>query len=194
MKLVIIEGCQGSGKSTLSNRLREEVKYSTLIKLCGLPPIEDQKYEIAQYHREFLTMISLMSHLPITFILDRSFLSEHVYAKLYKDYEFSNETTEFLLYLQEMELEVLFVLLTADKETLTERLHRPGKEQYQNIEYKADESIKQQNEYTKVFKRIPFDTLVLDESYQIEDKIRVIKEWLNNDKKGSGIYNDCGEA
>lgn len=168
--VVFVHGGQGCGKSTVTNILREQWTHAVLMRLAGVPSTQRNANEKSkQYHYEMLKAVQNIGRCQagMNFIFDRSFLCEKIYANLgFKAYDFEAET----LFLHEeglkpllAEYRVYMVLLTAKEETLNERLVRGDKPQFEQVVFKAQNSLAQQAEYLKEFDCLPegVQTLVI---------------------------------
>ena len=96
--IIIVEGPQGVGKSTLANFLRENLPTTNLYRLSGIAdktPTGKEKNKIM-----YLGLINYMEALEETqlnLIFDRTFFSEEVYCNLgYKEYRFDDEYRRLL--------------------------------------------------------------------------------------------------
>lgn len=155
-KVIIVEGAQGVGKTSVTRLLREKMTYTVLISLTGTPdktPSGEKKVYIEHY--SVLQMIDQCKHSDLNFVLDRSFITEKVYCKLnYTEYDFSssNALMEYLNHLGE-DYDVYYVTLVANANTLEQRLHR-DKPQHANVIFNHMTSLNQQNEYLNIAKHI----------------------------------------
>ena len=88
--IIIIEGPQGSGKSTMANFLRDNLASSNLYRLTGIKDKSETGFD--KNKTMYLGLINYMESLEETelnLIFDRTFFTEEVYAKLgYKNYNF----------------------------------------------------------------------------------------------------------
>lgn len=155
-KLLIVEGCTGSGKSTLTNNLREQMLSTSLIRLSGIKD-KSLKGEIRSllYHESVLKMLKGTYVSGMNWVMDRSFLSDYVYAKLrLKDYSFTYPFEVLTKQLDELSeyYDVHCCVLSVDKTCLEERLKR-DKAAYET--FSVESSIKQQKEYLNVLKDLP---------------------------------------
>lgn len=82
-KLVIIEGPQGTGKTTLANYLRDNMSGSNLYRLSGQKDKTQTglNYSIKMYDA-LLNYLEIMQDIPMDIIFDRTFMTEEVYARL----------------------------------------------------------------------------------------------------------------
>lgn len=158
--VIIVEGMQGVGKGAITTLLRENIPYSTLMRLSG---IADKSKEtgvekVFQLRMSELDFIKVNANSETTFILDRSYLSEKVYCNLgYKEYDFQQQTNilnEKLNELTEFFNVYIVVLALEDnaEEILKERLKR-DKADFPHSKFNVENSLKQQTEYiNEVFK------------------------------------------
>lgn len=157
--LICIHGGQGCGKTTITNQLREQQLHSTLIRLAGVPSMGEKANSRAlAYHLSMLKGVKGSASTGMNFIFDRSFLCEKVYANLgYKPHDFKKETQLLKYYLEILAnfYDIHFVLLTAKKETLEQRLKREGKPNFEQVVFDANNSLKQQEAYMEEFKHLP---------------------------------------
>ena len=88
--IIIIEGPQGSGKSTMANFLRDNLASSNLYRLTGIKDKSETGFE--KNKTMYLGLINYMESLEeteLSLIFDRTFFTEEVYAKLgYKNSNF----------------------------------------------------------------------------------------------------------
>lgn len=149
-KVVIIEGSQGTGKSTISTILREQMPYTNLLRLSGTSDnTRSGKEKVFWARNSELQMIYENRNNSINYILDRSHISEQVFCKLgYKDYSFNYETSilnESLTNISEY-YDVYFILLTADIDDYEERLKR-DKPEFLDLKFNTYSSVVQQEKY-----------------------------------------------
>lgn len=157
--IIIIEGPQGSGKSTMANFLRDNLASSNLYRLTG---IKDKS--ITGYGKNktmYLNLIDYMKSLEETelnLIFDRTFFTEQVYASLgYKEYKFDDVYECLVKKLSELDFDIYFVVLyLKDTSIYEQRLKR------QHHEYQAfslENSVNQQNLYLKLADDIKYDSI-----------------------------------
>ena len=86
-RLIIIEGPQGTGKTTLANYLRENIPSSNLYRLSGQKDkSKTGKLISKKMYLALLSYLKQMQDIPMDIIFDRTFFTEEVYARLgYKD-------------------------------------------------------------------------------------------------------------
>jgi thymidylate kinase len=151
-KLILLEGSRGTGKSTLAFQLRQTLKDSTLVNFTGFNiDGEIGLKKITGYYLNWLIMFLNMQSDKIeqTIICDRIFFSEMVYSTLYKSYDFEH-TYQILVEMFSRLNPIIFYLTINDEEELSKRLQRE-KIPFHNVEESVKETLKQQNEYDKIF-------------------------------------------
>ena len=111
--IIIIEGPQGVGKSTLANFLRDNLPSTNLYRLSGI----NDKTKTGKEKNEimYLELIDYMKKLEKTelnMVFDRFFFSEQVYSKLgYKEYLFDDVYEKLLNKFYELNYNIYFVVL-----------------------------------------------------------------------------------
>lgn len=153
--VIIVEGPQGAGKTTLTNRLREEMTSTNLIRMSG---VKDKtitgKEKSITVHKQQLNAMNMTHHCDMNYVLDRSFLTEFLYANLgYKPYSYSEEELEkdFDTTLKQLNacFKVIFVFLEPNDSNLEKRLRR-DKAEYQT--FSLENSINQKEFYKEIRK------------------------------------------
>jgi thymidylate kinase len=157
MKLIVVEGARGVGKSTYVQELRNIIPSTMVMQLTGMNKTENEFVNIHEHYCNMMSFLEDEKDMPYNLVMDRFFFSEYVMSKLYKDYNFCMSANQFSKRLAESGIEVVLVLLTLEgnaadsiEEIFQERLQRPDKVQYQNLKYEAEASVKEQELY-KVF-------------------------------------------
>lgn len=157
MRILVIEGARGTGKSTIARKLREKTKDSTLINFTGfsLDGIEGFDKVSSYYMNWFYFLESMKGH-DSTIICDRFFFSELVYSELYKDYDFSQQYSFFLTRLSKMadEIKILFFTIE-DEDELKTRLIR-DKVPFGTAEESTIETMRQQDVYEEIMNEVDF--------------------------------------
>lgn len=121
MKLVVLEGCDNTGKSTVATKLKAELELQGLrthITHWGKPEAKNQKENYLWWIAQTAGDLSSDSDVVIW---DRSFIGNHIYGTLYGDQPTLtfNEMMELLNYLYNNHVwEIQIHLLQADYETL----------------------------------------------------------------------------
>ena len=180
-KLIIIEGPQGTGKTTLSNFLRDNMLGSNLYRLSGQKDKTQTglNYSVTMYNA-LLDYLNVMQNIPMDIIFDRTFMTEEVYARLgYKEYSFTDIYNELLKKLSMLNYDIYyFSLYLKDVNLFKKRLARDSHHNYQ--EFSSQNSIDQQNMYLKIcddlsrFENIHITKLEMDDFKTAYDKVKRI--------------------
>lgn len=157
--IIIIEGPQGSGKSTMANFLRDNLASSNLYRLTGIKDKSKTGYEKNKVM--YLGLINYMESLEgteLNLIFDRTFFTEQVYASLgYKEYKFDDAYNRLVKKLSELDFNIYFVVLYCKDTSLYEKRLRRQHHQYQS--FSQENSVNQQNAYLKLIDEIKYDTI-----------------------------------
>ena len=158
-RLIIIEGPQGTGKTTLANYLRENIKGSNLYRLSGQKDktIEGKKYSIKMY-KSLINYLYKMQDIPMDLIFDRTFMTEEVYARLgYKDYSFTDTYRELVDDLVGLKYDIhYFSVYLENVELFRKRLARDSHHDYQAFSLQS--SVNQQNVYRDISRELALFT------------------------------------
>lgn len=183
--IIIIEGPQGSGKSTMANFLRDNLSSSNLYRLTGIKDKSITGYD--KNKSMYLGLINYMESLEDTelnLIFDRTFFTEEVYSILgYKEYRFDEAYDRLVKKLSQLDFNIyLVVLYCKDTSLYEDRLKR----QHHNYQaFSVENSVNQQNTYLHLLDEIEYDTINkiklcvddYDEAYKILiDSIPVLKD------------------
>lgn len=148
--IIIVEGPQGVGKSTLANFLRDNLSTTNLYRLSG---IKDKTSTGKEKNKiMYLGLINYMESLEETelnLVFDRTFFSEQVYSMLgYKEYNFDDVYKRLVKKLNALDYDIYFVVLYLKDETLYEKRLKRVHHNYQS--FSLQNSIDQQNAYLKL--------------------------------------------
>ena len=181
IKLIIVDGPQGTGKTTLANYLRENIGGSNLYRLSGQKDKSEsgKEYSIIMYDA-LADYLRAMQKVPMDMIFDRTFFTEEVYARLgLKDYSFTDEFRHYLRRLARLDYDIYYFSLYLENTNLfKKRLDRGAHHNYQA--FSLENSVNQQNVYKDIakevstFKNIKVIELPMDnfeESYKKIDEI-----------------------
>lgn len=162
-RLIIIEGPQGTGKTTLANYLRENIASSNLYRLSGQKDktMLGKQYSIDMYHA-LLDYLKRMQHIPMDIIFDRTFFTEEVYARLgYKEYQFTDVYNELLTKLISLDYRIYyFNLYLKNLDLFKKRLDREEHHLYQS--FSLDNSINQQRVYKEIIEEMLQNSRVIN--------------------------------
>lgn len=147
-RMIIVEGPQGTGKTTLTDYLRDNIPASNLYRLSGhkVKSIEGKEMSKIMYLDQ-LDYLEKLSKIPMDLIFDRTFFTEEVYARLgYKEYGFTDIFHELVNRLNSLNYEMYLVVLHLENtELFKQRLDRKSHHNYQS--FSIQNSINQQNTY-----------------------------------------------
>ena len=156
-KIIIVEGAQGAGKTTVTDFLRYAVKYTNLYRLTGTSDssIEGKKKATIMYDN-LLNYMKTLENLSINLLFDRTFFTEEIYCRLgFKDYSITDVYERLVEELSKMDFKIFyFTLYLKDEGQFEKRLARAGKAVPKYAKFKAESSINQQREYLKMAEEI----------------------------------------
>ena len=137
-RLIIIEGPQGTGKSTLANYLRDNLAGSNLYRLSGQKEKTAKgKALSAKMYDALLSYLEVMQDIPMDLIFDRTFFTEEVYATLgYKEYSFYDVYENLLKRLVHLNYDIYFFNLYLENESLYEERLKRLHHNYQDFSLK----------------------------------------------------------
>ena len=157
--IIIIEGPQGVGKSTMANFLRDNLASSNLYRLTGISDKTPTGYEKNKIM--YLGLINYMEALEETelnLIFDRTFFTEQVYSSLgYKEYKFDDVYNRLVKKLSDLDYNIYFVVLYLKDTSLYEKRLQRQHHQYQS--FSLENSINQQNAYLKLIDDIKYKSI-----------------------------------
>lgn len=152
-KLIIIEGAQGVGKTTITDFIRNSVPYTNLYRLNGTADsTASGKEKSKKMYMGLMDYIKTLENLNINLLFDRTFFSEEIYCRLgFKEYSFTDIYNELLDILSKMDFDIFYITLYLDKEDEFEkRLMREGKATTKYAKFDKRNSILQQNAYLRL--------------------------------------------
>lgn len=156
-KVIIIEGAQGSYKTTVTRKLKSKMLYTILMALTGVEDSSRNGSESAyKEHVSVLNMIDNCKGAGFNFILDRSHISEQVYNIIgYNDHDFKSRYDGLNSHLSHLadDYEIYLYVLTATEISFMTRLNR-DKPQFADVKYSVSNSLKQQKVYLELLSDI----------------------------------------
>lgn len=157
--IIIFEGANCTGKSTISQLVHLRTKYSLFLKLAPSPfyfEKEDGDYEKNMYYQAY----KFIENVPFnTIILDRFFYSEYIYSEIYKKYKI-DYFQDLIDKICGLNRKIFFILLTSEFNTILgrvcERRQVSDKDSIYGIENEkiALEYIKSQELFVRKFNEI----------------------------------------
>lgn len=171
-KIIIVEGPQGTGKTTVTDFIRFKLNYTNLYRLCGTSDITPAGLKKAiKMYDNLVDYVSSLQNQNINLLFDRTFFTEEVYCRLgLKQYSFTEHFNKLASRLNDMDFDIYYITLYLKDTSLFEkRLKREGKISPDYLKFSSENSIKQQNCYLKL-------------ADEIEDKYKNIKVFrVSND-------------
>ncbi len=154
-RMIVIEGPQGTGKTTLANYLRENIASSNLYRLSGQKDKTSEGKKISRkMYNTLLKYLKNMEDIPMDLIFDRTFFTEEVYARLgFKEYRFTDVYQRLLEKFNELNFDIYYIsLYLKDTDLFIKRLARDSHHNYQS--FSKENSVRQQNEYKNIVKEL----------------------------------------
>ena len=156
-KLIIVEGAQGAGKTTITDYIRATLKYTNLYRLCGTSdPTKSGKQKAQEMYYSLNDYIKTLENKSINLLFDRTFFSEENYCRLgKKEYSFSDIYYELLSDFDKLDFEIIYITLyLEDLSLFSQRLSREGKVEPEYAKFKAENSVAQQKIYLNMSEEI----------------------------------------
>jgi len=176
--LIIIEGAQGVGKTTVTDYIRNKMPYTNLYRLSGHSDITKEGYNKSKkMYNDLFDYMKNLENTDVNLLFDRTFFSEEVYTRLgYKEYSFTDLYDELLIKLNNLDFDIYyFVLSLKNVELFKERLDRKGKAKVKYVDFDISNSVKQQDMYLQTAK-------------EVKEKCNNVKVYtLENDKVNQAI-------
>ena len=152
-KLIVVEGPQGAGKTTITDYLRYAIPYTNLYRLSGTAdssPAGKKKSEIM--YIDLLNYLKHLENLSINLVFDRTFFTEENYCRLkYKEYSFTDVYNKLLDEFSKLDFEIYYITLYLKDESLYKtRLERKNKAVIKYAKFEAEKSANQQRVYLEM--------------------------------------------
>lgn len=154
-RIVIVEGGQACGKTTVTNILRERILYCNLYRLSGIKDKSPEgQAKIATHYISLMNYLKTAEVIPFTHVFDRTFTTETVYSRLsHTEYSFEemHETLWGMLEEMALKMPVYYVVLLMPKEKLEQTIcSKSNKPEHAGIKFEVEESLAQQKEFLKI--------------------------------------------
>lgn len=152
-KLIIVEGPQGSGKTTVTDFIRHGLKYTNLYRLYGTSDSSPSGKEKAKdMYMDLLEYIKKLENKSINLLFDRTFFTEEIYSRLkFKQYDFSDAYNQLVSIFSKLDFDIYYITLYLEDVSLFEkRLERSGKAIVDYAKFDIQSSINQQEQYLKM--------------------------------------------
>ena len=185
-KIIVVEGPQGAGKTTITDFLRHTLPYSNLYRMSGTADSTVAgKKKAEDMYVDLIEYIKKMENKSINLIFDRTFFTEENYCRLgVKQYSFTDVYEKLLDEFANLDFEIYYITLYLENENeYVERLKRDGKAVFKGAEFKAENSKKQQKIYLKMADEIKtkypnVNVLNVANDKELEDTKKEIREFI----------------
>ena len=152
-KLIIVEGPQGTGKTTLTDYLRHSLPYTNLYRMSGTADSSETGLaKSIKMYEDLIRYLKMMEGTDINLVFDRTFFTEENYCRNgFKEYSFTEEYNKLVKKLDKLDFDIYYInLYLDDVSKFEERLNRSGKALYKYAPFKVESSIKQQETYCQM--------------------------------------------
>lgn len=185
-KLIVIEGAQGAGKTTITDFLRHSIAYTNLYRLSGTSDSSPKGLEKSkEMYIDLLEYIKKLENKSINLLFDRTFFTEENYCRLgKKEYSFTEVYNELLYQFSKLDFEIYYITLYLENTSLYEkRLSRDGKAKVDYAKFGAENSVKQQEVYLQMAEEIKekypnIKTINIANDKNLEDTKKTLKEFI----------------
>jgi len=186
-KIIVVEGPQGAGKTTITDFLRHTLPYSNLYRLSGTADSTAAgKKKAEEMYIDLLDYMKKLENKSINLIFDRTFFTEENYCRLgIKEYTFTDVYEKLLDQFAKLDFDIYYITLyLQDENEYVERLKRDGKAVFKGAEFKAESSIKQQRVYLEMSKEVKekynnINVLDIANDKDLEETKKEIRKFLN---------------
>lgn len=185
-KLIVVEGAQGAGKTTITDFIRHSLKHTNLYRLSGTSDSSPTGLEKSkEMYVDLLEYIKKLENKSINLLFDRTFFTEENYCRLgKKQYSFTEVYNKLLEEFSKLDFEIYYITLYLEDITLYEkRLARDGKANVDYAKFSAENSIEQQNTYLEMAEEIKnkypnIKTINIPNDKDLEITKKALKEFI----------------
>lgn len=186
-KIIILEGPQGVGKTTITDYIRNVIPYTNLYRLSGTADTTKTGKEKAKImYEDLVDYIEKLQNKSVNLLFERTFFTEEVYCRLgFKEYTFTDVYNNLLDRLAKMDFDIYYITLyLSDENEFAKRLDREGKAKVKYTEFNKKSSVNQQNEYLKLADEIKekyknINVIKIDNCRDLNEVKKEIKELLD---------------
>ncbi len=167
-KLIVVEGPQGAGKTTITDFIRHAIPYTNLYRLSGSNDSSPSgKPKSVEMYTDLLDYMKKLENKSINLLFDRTFFTELVYCRLgFKEFTYEEEFNTFLDRFANMDFDIYYITLyLSDIDEFEQRLARSGKAVNKYAKFSKESSLAQQNAYLQLAEEI---------KTKYDDKIKVV--------------------
>ena len=187
-KIIIVEGAQGAGKTTITDYIRHAVPYTNLYRLSGTADSSKEgKIKAKKMYEDLFDYIEKLQNMSVNLLFDRTFFTEEVYCRLgFKDYTFSDVYEKLLEKLANMDFEIYYITMyLSNEDEFEKRIKRRGKATNKYAKFNKQSSINQQNAYLKLADEIKekyknINVVMVDNcrpEATVKEEIKKLLEW-----------------
>ena len=185
-KLIVVEGAQGAGKTTITDFIRHSLKYTNLYRLSGTSDSSPAGLEKSkEMYFDLLEYIKKLENKSINLLFDRTFFTEENYCRLgKKEYSFTNVYNKLLEDFSKLDFEIFYITLyLKDTSQYEKRLSREGKANIDYSKFDVKNSIEQQNTYLKMADEIKekypnIKTININTDQDLDKTKKLLKEFI----------------
>ena len=187
-KIIIVEGAQGAGKTTITDYIRHAIPYTNLYRLSGTADSSKEgKIKAKKMYEDLVDYIEKLQNMSVNLLFDRTFFTEEVYCRLgFKDYTFSDVYEKLLEKLANMDFEIYYITMyLSNEDEFEKRIKRRGKATNKYAKFNKQSSINQQNAYLKLADEIKekyknINVVMVDNcrpEAKVKEEIKKLLEW-----------------
>lgn len=187
-KIIIVEGAQGAGKTTITDYIRHAIPYTNLYRLSGTADSSKEgKIKAKKMYEDLVDYIEKLQNMSVNLLFDRTFFTEEVYCRLgFKDYTFSDVYEKLLEKLANMDFEIYYITMyLSNEDEFEKRIKRSGKATNKYAKFNKQSSINQQNAYLKLADEIKekyknINVVMVDNcrpEATVKEEIKKLLEW-----------------
>lgn len=185
-KIIVVEGPQGVGKTTITDYIRHAIPYTNLYRLSGTADISPEGKEKAKVmYEDLLEYVEKLQNKSINLLFDRTFFTEEIFCRLgFKEYSFTDVFNKLIDKLAKMDFDIYYITLyLSNSEEFTKRLNREGKTKVKYTEFNKNSSVNQQEAYLKLAEEIKekytnIHVVNIDNSRDLDEVKEELKELL----------------
>ncbi len=152
-KLIVVEGAQGAGKTTITDFIRYSLPYTNLYRLYGTSDSTvTGKQKAKDMYIDLLEYMKKMENKSINLLFDRTFFTEENYCRLGKKaYSFTDVYENLLDNFAKLDFDIYYITLyLQDENEFAKRLNREGKGVFKGSEFGLENSVNQQRTYLEI--------------------------------------------
>ena len=112
-KIIIVEGPQGAGKTTITDYIRYTIPYTNLYRLSGSSDSSPSgKSKSVEMYTDLLDYIEKLQNKSINLLFDRTFFTEAIYCRLgFKEFTYDEEFDMYLDRLASFDFDIYYITL-----------------------------------------------------------------------------------